>query len=87
MGVGFGVVLAVIYFCLRLKRNQDRNVEDVIGVFGYVVGIAGGVQVCWVAFAERLTPPIGRVSLQMFAGGFALIFFAVNKILKKFRED
>jgi len=35
---------------------------------------------------ERATPPIDKISLQMFTGGFALVLCAINKIVKKFQE-
>ncbi len=86
-GVGLGVLLAVVYFCFRLSQGRNRSIEDVMSVFSYVIGVLGGIQVCWVAYIERATAPIDRISRQMFAGGFALALFAVNKILKKFQED
>jgi hypothetical protein len=86
-GVGFGIILALAYFALRLKAGKKRDVEDVIGVFGYAVGVLSGLQVCWVSYIERATPPIDKISFQMFMGGFALILFAINKIVKKFQED
>lgn len=85
--MGFGLFLAAVYFCFGLKKRKERNIEDVMGVFGYAVGIFGGIQVCWAAYAERTTPPIEKISLQMFAGGLALVLFAINKLVKKFQEN
>ena len=58
-----------------------------MGVCGYGLGIFSGVQVCWIAYVFRATYPIDKTSVQIFFGGFALIMFAVNKIIKKFRDE
>jgi len=42
-GVGLGIILALGYFILRLKSGKDRNIEGVVGVFGYAVGATGEV--------------------------------------------
>jgi len=85
--MGLGVALAVFYFISRLKCGKKRDIEDVVSVFGYGIGLLGGVQVCWVSYIERGISPVDKISLQMFTGGFALVLFAINKILKKFQED
>lgn len=86
-GVIFGVVLGLVYFGWRLRRGKERNVEDVVGVCSYGLGIFSGVQVCWLAYEFRSVAPIDKTSVQRFFGGFALVMFAVNKIVKKFRDE
>jgi lipid-A-disaccharide synthase-like uncharacterized protein len=86
-GVTLGAVLAAAYFVSRLKNGEERNIEDVIGVFGYGVGLLGGIQVCWISYSYRAAIPIENISVQMFAGGFALGWFAINGIVKKFKGD
>ena len=87
LGVGFGVLLSLVYFLRRLSQGKERNVEDVVGVCGYGLAIFSGAQVCWYAYTFRSVSPIDKVSVLMFFGGFALVMFAVNKIVKKFNEE
>jgi len=86
-GAAIGFVLALSYFWVRLKNGLERNIEDVIAVFGYGVGLCGGAQVCWTSFLYRAASPIDSISLQMFAGGFALGLFAINGICRKFQAE
>ena len=87
VGVALGAILAAAYFALRLKNGQERNIEDVIAVFGFGVGLLGGIQVCSISYSYRAVIPIENISVQMFAGGFALGWFAINGIVKKFKDD
>ena len=81
IGALLGVTCLVFYLtAVRTKANLVDAISLILSGIGFLMGI----KVCWISFIYRDTAPIKDISTQVFIGGIAIDWVAIQNGIKKF---
>jgi hypothetical protein len=79
-----GVMLGVGAVVLQLVVLKGSSLVDAISLILSGIGLLTGIKVCYFAVIYRDVAPIQEISTQVFIGGFAIGWVAVQNGVKKF---
>jgi hypothetical protein len=82
VGVLCGIGLLPFYL---KKAKSAANLVDAISLILSGAGFLTGIKVCYFAVLYRDTSPIKEISTQVFIGGFAIGWVAIQNGIKKFQ--
>ena len=81
LGLFLGIGLVAAHFWVF----KVSNLVDAISLILSGIGLLTGIKVCSFALFYRDVSPIKEISTQVFIGGFAIGWVAVQHGIKKFR--
>jgi multisubunit Na+/H+ antiporter MnhB subunit len=82
-GVVLGLFLLIAYVA---KARRKANLVDAISLILSGVGLLTGLKVCWLSVADREINPFRDISTQVFIGGVAICWVAIQNGVKKFYD-
>ena len=81
--IGVFLGFAFLLYYLATVRTK-ANLVDAISLILSGIGFLTGIKVCWISFIYRDTAPIKDISTQIFIGGVAIGWVAIQNGIKKF---
>jgi len=81
IGAFLGIACLICYLAtVRTKANLVDAISLILSGIGFLMGI----KVCWISLIYRDTGPIKDISTQVFIGGIAIGWVAIQNGIKKF---